>query len=76
MGARPEPGAVEAATAALAARERERTMRVRLIWRYAGQRVEAAGPLLGGWGCRVPLHFCPHDRCWAAEVWVCAWLEF
>ncbi|KAK9839530.1 hypothetical protein WJX81_007502 [Elliptochloris bilobata] len=68
VGARPEPGAVEAATAALAARARERATRVRLIWRYPGQSVEAAGPLLGGWGCRVPLQFCTCDRCWAAEV--------
>lgn len=70
VGARPEQGAVEAATAALAARARERATRVRLVWRYAGRAVEAAGPLLGGWGCRVPLHFCPRDGCWAAEVQV------
>jgi hypothetical protein len=55
MGVRPEPGAVEAGTAALAARARERATRVRLVWRYAGRSVEATGPLLGGWGRRVPL---------------------
>lgn len=70
VGVRPEQGAVEAATAALAARARERATRVRLVWRYAGRAVEAAGPLLGGWGCRMPLHFCPREGCWAAEVQV------
>ena len=70
VGVRAEQGAVEAATAALAARARERATRVRLVWRYAGRAVEAAGPLLGGWGCRVSLHFCPREGCWAAEVQV------
>ena len=70
VGVRPEQGAVEAATAALATRARERATHVRLIWRYAGQAVEAAGPLLGGWGCRMPLRFCARDGCWAAEVQV------
>ena len=70
VGVRPEQGAVQAATAALAARARERATRVRLIWRYAGQAVEAAGPLLGGWGCRLPLQFCARQGCWAAEVQV------
>lgn len=69
MGVRPEPGAVEAGTAALAARARERATRVRLVWRYAGRSVEAAGPLLGGWGRRVPLAPCARGS-WAAEVWV------
>ena len=69
MGVRPEPGAVEAGTAALAARARERATRVRLVWRYAGRSVEATGPLLGGWGRRVPLAPCARSG-WAAEVWV------
>ena len=70
VGVRPERGTVEAASAALAARARERATRVRLVWRYAGRAVEAAGPLLGGWGRRVPLHFCSREGCWAAEVQV------